>query len=79
MVLAGAGNGGADIAPGFFMGQSAVAVGYGMTPRIVEDRLEDYEFRPGMAIEELRGVTKTSFGGVQYGMVTSYVAASAYA
>lgn len=78
MVLPGAGSGGADVAPGFFCGQSAVGVGYGMVPRIVEDLQEDYQFRPGMAIEELRGVSKTSFGGVQYGMVTSYVAAAAY-
>lgn len=79
MILAGAGGSGADVAPGFFMGQSAIGVGYGMSPRIVEDLTEDYQFRPGMAIEELRGVSKTSFGGVQYGMVTSYVAATAYA
>lgn len=79
MILVGAGGAAADVAPGFFMGQSAIGVAYGMNPRIVEDLLEDYEFRPGMAIEELRGVAKTSFGGVQYGMVTSYVAAAAYA
>ena len=76
--LVGAGSGGADVVPGFFCGQSAIGVGYGMNPRVVEDLLEDYQFRPGMAIEELRGVSKTSFGGVQYGMVTSYVASPAY-
>jgi len=48
-----------------------------MAPRIVEDLDEDYQFRPGMAIEELRGTKKTSFAGLQYGMVTSYVAAPA--
>jgi N4-gp56 family major capsid protein len=78
MTLVGAGASGADVVPGFFMGQSAIGVAYGMNPRIVEDLLEDYEFRPGMAIEELRGVAKTSFGGVQYGMVTSYVASPAF-
>jgi hypothetical protein len=79
MILFGAGGGGADVAPGFFCGQSAVAVGYGMRPGIVEDRTEDYNFRPGMAIEELRGIAKTSFGGMQYGIVTSMVAVSALA
>jgi N4-gp56 family major capsid protein len=79
MILAGAGGSGADIAPGFFMGQSAIGVAYGQSPQVREDLTEDYAFRPGMAIEELRGVSKTSFGGVQYGMVTSYVAATAYA
>lgn len=79
MTLVGAGSGGADLVPGFFMGQSAIGVAYGMNPRIVEDLQEDYQFRPGMAIEELRGTQKTSFGGVQYGMVTSYTASVAYA
>lgn len=79
MILTGAGASGVDVAPGFFMGQSAIAIAYGMRPRIVEDREEDYEFRPGMAIEELRGVAKTSFGGVQYGQVTSLVAVPAIA
>jgi hypothetical protein len=74
LILAAAGGSGADVAPGFFCGQSAVGVAYGMRPRIVEDLDEDYQFRPGMAIEELRGVAKTSFVGVQYGMVTSLVA-----
>lgn len=77
MILVGAGSGGADIAPGFFCGQSAVAIGFGLTPTLIMDMLEDYEFRPGMAIQELRGTKKTSFGGVQYGVVSSYVAAPA--
>lgn len=73
----GAGSGGADLAMGFLCGQSAIAVGYGMRTRVVEDKLEDYEFRPGMAVEELRGVAKTSFGGSQYGVVTSITAVPA--
>lgn len=73
-ILYGAGASGADVGVGFLMGQSAIAVAYGMNPRIVEDLDEDYQFRPGMAIEELRGTKKTSFGGVQYGIVTSYTA-----
>lgn len=73
-VILGGGSGGADLAMGYLCGQSAVAVAYGQNPKIVEDMQEDYEFRPGMAIEELRGTKKTSFGGVQYGIVTSITA-----
>jgi len=73
-ILLGAGGSGADLSFGYFCGQSAVAVAYGMAPRVVEDLREDYDFRPGMAIEELRGIAKTSFGGVQYGVVTSVTA-----
>ena len=76
-IIPGAGSGGADVAPGFLCGQAAVAVAYGMNPKIQEDLTEDYNFRPGMAIEELRGTKKTSFGGVQYGMVSSYTAVPA--
>ena len=76
-ILTAAGAASADVAFGFFCGQSAVAVAYGQSPKVVEDLLEDYAFRPGMAIEELRGTKKTSFGGVQYGMVLSLVAAPA--
>ena len=79
LIQVGAGSGGADLAFGFLCGQSAVAVGYGQTPRIHEDLDEDYKFRPGMAIEELRGVKKTSFAGVQYGIVTSVTAVPAQA
>ena len=78
-ILTGAGGSGADLAMGFLAGQSAIAVAYGMNPRIQEDLTEDYNFRPGMAIEELRGTKKTSFGGVQYGLVTSITALPALA
>lgn len=76
-ILAGAGGSGADIAPGYFCGQSAIAIAYGQNPTLREDKLEDYEFRPAIAIEELRGLAKTSFGGVQYGMVESLTAVPA--
>lgn len=78
-ILTGAGGSGADLAMGFLCGQSAVAVAYGMNPKIQEDLTEDYNFRPGMAIEELRGTKKTSFGGVQYGIITSLTALPALA
>jgi hypothetical protein len=78
-LLPGAGGSGADLAFGFLCGQSAIAVGYGQRTQVREDRTEDYEFRPGMAVEELRGVAKTSFGGAQYGIVTSITAVPAQA
>lgn len=75
--LIGAGSGGADLAFGYLCGQSAIGIAYGMNPRVVEDLQEDYQFRPGMAIEELRGIQKTSFGGTMYGMVESITAVPA--
>jgi len=77
LLLPGAGGSSADLAMGFLCGQSAICVGYGQRTQVREDRQEDYEFRPGMAVEELRGIAKTSFGGAQYGMVTSITAVPA--
>ena len=48
----------------------AVAIAWGQEPTPRTDRLKDYEFRPGVAIEELLGVKKINFNGVQNGMVT---------
>jgi hypothetical protein len=79
LLQTGAGGSSADLAFGFFCGQSAIAVGYGQRDAVREDRTEDYEFRPGMAIETLRGTAKTSFGGAQYGIVTSITAVPALA
>jgi len=79
LLLPAAGSGGTDLAMGFLCGQSAIAVGIGQTPQPRTDYTEDYGFRPAVAIEELRGVKKTSYGGVQYGVVTSVTAVPALA
>jgi len=47
-----------------------VAIAYGQQPTPKTDMTRDYGFRPGVAIEELRGQRKVSFAGIQYGMVT---------
>lgn len=76
-VITGAGAGGIDIGENFLCGQNALTVAYGQDPTFRIDLKEDYEFRPGVAIEELRGIKKTSYKGLQYGMVTMVNAAVA--
>lgn len=76
-LIAGAGAAGIDVAHNFLAGQSALAVAYGQEPRIITDRDQDYQFRPAVAVEELIGIKKTSFGGRQYGGVSHFVAAAA--
>lgn len=76
-VLTGIGAGGIDIGLNFLCGQSAVAVAYGQDPTFRIDLKEDYEFRPGVAIEELRGLKKVSYAGMQYGVLTMVNAAVA--
>lgn len=76
-VIPGVGNGGIDVGFNFLCGQSAITVAYGQDPQFRTDTKEDYEFRPGVAIEELRGIKKTSYAGKQYGVVTLVNAAVA--
>lgn len=76
-VLTGIGAGGIDLGMNFLCGQSAIAIAYGQDPMLRIDLKEDYEFRPGVAIEELRGQKKISYQGSQYGVVTLINAAVA--
>ncbi len=76
-IIPGAGTAGIDIGQNFLCGQSSVTVAYGQDPTFRTDMREDYEFRPGVAIEELRGTKKTSYSGLQYGVVTMVNAAVA--
>lgn len=75
--IPGVGAGGIDVGFNFLCGQSAVTVAYGQDPTFRTDLKEDYEFRPGVAIEELRGIKKVSYAGKQYGVVTLVNAAVA--
>lgn len=75
--LDGAGASSADVRPNFLCGAQAVGVAWGQEPTPREDRQKDYQFRPGVAIEELLGVKKLAYNGVQQGMVTLFTAAAA--
>ncbi len=71
------GNSNADVRPVFLCGQQAVGVAWGQEPSPKTDSTKDYGFRPGVAIEELRGVKKLAFNGKQHGMVSCFFAAAA--
>lgn len=72
-----AGLSSADVRPVFVCGGGAVGLAWGQEPTPRSDYLKDYGFRPGVAIEELVGVKKIAFNGVQNGMLTWHVAAGA--
>lgn len=74
LTIAGAGASSIDVAQNFLCGQSAVGIAWGQQPTPRSDMIKDYGFRPGTAIEELRGQRKISFNGVQYGMVSVFTA-----
>lgn len=74
--IAGAGSGGVDVGRSFLAGVNAMAVGYGQDPTPKTDRDRDYQFRPSVAIEELRGTKKVSYKGINYGVVEVLTAAT---
>jgi len=73
-----AGNGTIPVEPNFLCGQQAMAVAWGQEPTPITDTTGDYKFRPGVAIEELRGIAKLHFAtgassaSKQHGIVTVY-------
>lgn len=75
--LIGAGNAGIDVAGNFLCGAQALGIAWGQEPTPRQDNTKDYQFRPGVAIEELLGVKKIFFNGKQQGMVTVFAAAVA--
>ncbi len=73
----GIGGSSADVRPIFLCGSGAVGIAWGQEPTPRTDYLKDYGFRPGVAIEELLGVKKICYNGVQNGIVTIFAGAAA--
>lgn len=71
------GNTSADVRPVFLSGSGAVGIAWGQMATPKTDFIKDYGFRPGVAVEELRGVKKLAFNGKPNGIVTAYFAAAA--
>jgi N4-gp56 family major capsid protein len=77
-IFATAGASSIAVEPGFLCGQQAMAIAWGQEPTPRTDMQDDYMFRPGVAIEELRGIAKLHFGtgtssaSKQHGIVTVY-------
>lgn len=67
-----------SVEPNFLCGQQAMAIAWGQEPQPITDMAADYKFRPGVAIEELRGIAKMHFAtgassaSKQHGVVTVY-------
>jgi N4-gp56 family major capsid protein len=77
-IFAAAGASSIPVEPNFLCGQQAMGVAWGQEPMPITDMTADYKFRPGVAIEELRGIAKLHFGtgtssaSKQQGIVTVY-------
>ena len=68
LINAGA-SGTTNVDRNFLCGLSALTLGYGQMVRATEKKEDDYGFRPGTGVEELRGMKKTSYQGTNYGLV----------
>lgn len=75
--LTAVGASSADVRPVFLCGAQAVGIAWGQEPTPRTDTTKDYQFRPGVAIEELLGVKKLAFNTVQQGMVSCFFCAAA--
>ncbi len=73
--IVGVGAGGIDVECNVLCGQQAIGIAWGQMPTPRTDNLKDYQFRPGVAIEELLKVKKLAFNSKQHGCVTVFNAA----
>jgi len=62
-------NGTNNVDRNFLCGQAGITLGWGQMPKPTEKKEDDYGFKPGTGIEELRGQKKTSYQGTNYGIV----------
>lgn len=69
LTLVGVGAASCNVDRNFLCGQAALTLGWGQMPKPTEKKEDDYGFRPGTGIEELRGQKKTSYQGANYGCV----------
>jgi hypothetical protein len=70
------GDSSARVAPVFLCGSQAVGVAWGQTPQVIRDET-DYGFNKHIGTQEVRGIEKLRFQGMDHGMVTGFVAAAA--
>lgn len=75
-VAAGAGASSTDVAHNILCGAQAAAIAWGKKTNYKEDS-DDYGHENGFAIDEIRGVEKLVFGGVDHGVVNIFSSASA--
>lgn len=74
--VAGAGDAGIDVAHNVLCGAQAVSIAWGKRTNYKEDS-DDYGHENGFAIDEIRGVEKLVFGGIDHGVVNVFTAAEA--
>lgn len=72
-----AGGSSTRVGVSFLCGQQALGYGLGQRPGIEVDKLKDYGFRPGVAVELKHEIRKAYFNLKQHGLVTIFTSAVA--
>jgi hypothetical protein len=72
--ITGVGASNIDVAASYLCGAQAVGVAWAQRP-VSKTQATDYDFRHGVAIQEMRGVEKLIFNSKIHGIVTVYTAA----
>tara|TARA_R110000868_G_scaffold189695_2_gene433122 strand:- start:167257 stop:168288 length:1032 start_codon:yes stop_codon:yes gene_type:complete len=73
-ILAGAGDTAIDVAHNILCGAQSAAIAWGKKTNYKEDS-DDYGHENGFAIDEIRGIEKLVFNGVDHGLVNVFTAA----
>lgn len=73
-ILKSAGNGGSDVAHCVLAGAQAACVAWGKKTNYKEEN-DDYGHENGFAIDEIRGIEKLVFNGIDHGVVNIFTAA----
>jgi hypothetical protein len=73
-VVTGVGASSIDVAASYLCGAQAVGVAWAQRP-VSRTQETDYEFRHGVAIQEMRGVEKLVFNSKHHGICTVWTAA----
>lgn len=71
--FATAGNSNIKVEPAFLCGAQAVGYGLGQEPQLRVDKLKDYEFQPGVAVELKHDIDKLVYNNKDHGMVSVFV------
>jgi hypothetical protein len=76
ITLTAVGAAGANVAPSFLCGPQAIGIAMGQETKPTRKSNDDYQFRPGVGIEDLIGFKKLSLGGlgVQNNVVSVFTA-----
>jgi hypothetical protein len=68
-----AGNSSTKVEPYFLCGAQAVGYGLGERPNLIVDKLKDYQFQPGVAVQLKHDIDKLVYNDKDHGVLSGFV------